>query len=312
MPNPIQLFERRAIVVKIETTYGTDAAPAGATDSVQTFEGSVQFEADQLSRNQDRSFFGANPFTLINKRGMVEFDIEMVGAATVGNAAPIGPVLRSCGHAEALTPATSAAYTPVSTGFASATVYFEHAGLTFKLTGCRGSIDWELTIDGYAKGRVRYMGLIVAASPEEAAIAGVTIAGFQPPPAIEVDTWTVTVGGVPLNAVSLTLSQNATTQLYHGSESREVSYRDRESNGRLIIFQEALATFNPWQLANTHADQAIVCTVDGGAGLITQLNIARAQLQYPQLADRDGAMTWDIPFVAKPINGNDEYGWTFS
>lgn len=312
MPNPIKLFESRAIVVKVETTYGTDATPTGAANSVQTFEGSVQLEADQLARNQDRSFFGSNPFTLINKRGTVEFEVEMIGAATVGTKAPIGDVLRACGHAEVLVPTTSATYNPVSSGFASATIYFEHAGLTFKLVGCRGSIEWTLAIDSYAKGRVRFTGLIAAATPTEAAIAGFAPTGFQAPPAIEVDTWTVTVGGVALNAVQISLNQNATTQLYHGSEAREVSFRDREANGRLMVFQEALATWNPWNLANAHTDVAIVSAINGGAGKIATLNIPKAQLQYPQLTDRDGAMVWDIPFVAKPNTGNDEYSWAFT
>jgi hypothetical protein len=312
MAAAITLYERRACVLKVETTYGTDATPAGATDSVQTIEAKITYQADKLDRKIDKAHLGADPFVLINKRGMLEYDIEMVGASTAGLAAAIGPTLRACAHSETLVPTTSATYAPISGSFDSATAYFEHAGLLFKLTGIRGTIDWETTVDARIVGKVKLTGLIVNATPTEASISGFTIAAFQRPPVVTVDTWTLSVAGTAVNARSLTLTQGADPVIFHGSESREVSHPKRASSGRLLMFKEALATLNPWALAQAEAPVAIVSAVNGGATKIATVTI-NAQLELPTMESIDGAAGWAIPFTALPTSaGNDEYAWAFT
>jgi hypothetical protein len=313
MPAAITLYERRQCVLKVEAEYGTDASPTGAADSMQTIEGKISYQADKLDRKIDKNYLGADPFVLINKRGMIEYEIEMIGAGTAGNAAPIGPTLRACAHSEVLVPTTSATYAPVSSAFDSASAYFAHAGLLFKLTGIRGTIDWECTIDARVIGKVKLTGLIVASTPTEAAISGFTIAAFQRPPVVTVDTWTITVGGEAVNARSLTLTQGADPVIFHGSEMREVSHPKRASTGRLLMFQEALATLNPWAVADAETTIAIVSTVDGGAGKTGVLTIPAAQLELAAMEPIEGAAGWAIPFTALPTgSGNNEYAWAFT
>lgn len=308
----IKLFERRAMVAKVESTYGTDSTPTGAADSMLVLEGSIQVEADPLARNIDRAYLGSNPFVLVNRRATVTGSIELLGASTVGNAAPIAPILRGCAHAEVLTPATSAVYNPISTAFQSLTIYFEWAGHKFEVTGARGSLDFDLSIDNFGRASFTFTGLIVTSNITEATISGFTLAAFQAPVAIQSSNFTVSIGGTDLNVQSVQLSQGQPPQIYHGSEAREVSYNDRASTGRIRMFAPDFADFNGWSVANAESSSAIVAAVNGGAGKITTLSIAAAQFQMPQNVNLNGAAGIEIPFVALPSSGNDEYTLAFT
>lgn len=312
---PIRQFEQRTILLKIEGTYGVDAAPVPGTDALLSFEGSVSFEADKLERKQDRAYFGGDPFVLIGKRGMVEFDFDMLGASALGTAAPISPVLRACGHAQTLVASTSATYNPVSSGFPSATIFFYHNDRLFTLLGARGTIDWNLEVKTFARGKAKFTGIIAAASPSQATVGAVTLTAFQIPPATETETFLVTVGGVTVNAIGVMMNQGNDLKMHEGSESREVSIMERMPTGTVKIFDDlaTLGAFNPWSIANAHTQSAIEATVTGTAGKIVRLQIPTAQLEYPKVVNQDGAMVWEIPFTALPSGaGNDEYNWRFT
>ena len=308
----IKLFERRAMVLKVETTYGTDPTPTGAADSLLVLEGGIQVEADPLARNIDRSYLAASPFVLVNRRATITGSIELIGNSSVGTAAPIAPMLRTCAHAETLTAATSAEYNPISSGFQSGTVYFEWAGVRFKVTGCRGTLDFDLSIDSFGRASFQLVGLIEIADITEATISGFTIASFQSPVPIQASNFSVTIDGDAVNVQSVQLTQGQPPQIYHGSESREVSYNDRNPTGRIRMFLPDFSTFNGWSVANAETPLEIIATVSGGAGKITTLTIPKAQFQMPQNANLNGAAGIEIPFVALPDAGNDEYTWLFA
>lgn len=310
---PIQLFERRAVEIKIEGSYGTDSVPTGAANSMLTFDGQISVEADKLDRKRDMDYFGGDPFFLVGKRVNIEFDFDMIGASSVGTAAPCAPILRACAHSETLTGAVEAQYDPISASFQSVSAYFYHAGIRFKVTGVRGTIDWKFGIKGWCRGRAKLTGLInFTTNPSETAPSGTVLTAFQTPPVVETETFSVTVGGVALNVDSLDFNQNNDVKIFEGSEAREATIVERMPTGILRVYQEVLATFNPWSVANAYTNQAIVAAVNGGAGKISTLTIPTAQLEYPRLTNKDGAMCWEIPFVAKANAGGDEYKWEFT
>lgn len=312
MAAPIKLFENRTILAKKETVYGTDPTPTGAANALLSFEGSVSLEADKLERKQDLPYFGGDPFVLVGKRAMIEFTFDMLGAATAGNAAPIAPVLLGCAHAETLVAATSAKYNPVSSSFDSLTFYFYHAGYLFKVKGARGTIDWEMSIKDWGKGKAKFTGICTPADVSEAAPGALTLTAFRTPPAVEMETLLVMIGAVAVNASKAAFSQNQEVKMFEGSEAREVGITDRKPSGTLTLFADALATINPWSLANAQGVNSIAITVDGGATKKAVLNVPTAQIELPKLTNIDGAMGWEIPFVALPNAGNDEYNWVFT
>jgi hypothetical protein len=313
MAAPITLFERRACAIKTEVTYGTDPVPTGAANTMQVIEGSVRIVADKVTRNLDRTYLGARPFNLVKRRAEFEGQVELCGAAAPGSGTPLDAILRACSFGLTSVGATSDTFAPVSGSFSSSAIYFEWAGLLFKITGFRGAIEVSQEIDARTMATVRGMGLIELANVTEAAIAGLTYTAFQNPPIVTKDTWALTVGGVAVNATSLRWSQGQAPELFHGSELREVSYTGREITGTLTMFKELFATLNPFTQANGETTVAMVSTLTGGAGKNLAMSFPAVQFEYPQPTSINGAAGYEIPFVAIPgASGNDEVSLAFT
>ncbi len=133
------LTRKRLIQVKKESTYGTDSTPAG-TDAllVRNLE-ITPIEADVVSRDLIRPYFGNSPQLLANTRVSITFQVELAGSGTAGTAPRYGAVLQACGLSETIVAATSVTYAPVSSSLSSATIYFNNDGIRHILTGCRGT-----------------------------------------------------------------------------------------------------------------------------------------------------------------------------
>lgn len=303
----------RVGLLAIETTYGTPATIAAA-NAILLMNSQIQPAADKLERNIDKPYFGGDPFVLVNKRVTLTADIDLLGpaSASLGDPAPMGVVYRTCGHAETLIATTSAEYNPISKDFESATVDFYWAGIKFRMTGVRGYMDMSFNIKQYAMGKINLTGLLTIPTDGEAP-SGIDWSAFQTPPAVDADTWTVTVGGTDVCAQSLDINANATVNLIECSNAREVAITERKPAGTLKVYKDAtLATWNPWSVAEAQSVVTLQNNIVGGAGLNLTMPIL-AQLEYPQPTDIDGVAGFDIPFTCVPSGaGGDEYSLLFT
>lgn len=307
---PFRSAKDRVVLVAVEPTYASPPTMNAAT-AVLAMNATIRTAADQLAREIDRPHFGGDPFVLVGKRAELEFECDVIGSATVGNAAPLSAVYRGCGHAEVLTPSTSAQYSPVSQNQASVTIDFYWAGVRFRLLGARGSMAFETQIKQYAKARCRFVGLLTIPSDQNPP-TGIDLSAFQTPPPVEEPTWTLTIGTYAAHATSFSLDQGGETPLIETSETRQVIWTDRKPSGSLIVVKnDALSTWNPWQLADQHSVVTITSTINGGAGKTTTIT-CRAQLGYPEPTDVEGVAALQIPFTCVPDLGDDEYSITFT
>ncbi|GEM_PF-2913696 len=303
----------RVALLKKETVYGTDAVPAAA-NAILLMNTQITPTADKLDRSVDRPYFGGDPFVLVGKRVELSAECDILGAPTVGTAAPLGQLYKICGHNETLTagPPADTTYAPISQNFDSASVYFYWGGVLCKMTGVRGSLDFDFSIKQYAKGTVKLTGQFSV--PTDAALpTGINWTPFQTPAAIEAQVWQVLVGAQNVCAQSLTLSSNTKVGLIECSNAREVVISDRKPSGSLKVFKDqTLATWNPWAIADAQNIVTLTNTITKGAGLNVSLPI-RAQLEYPKPIDIDGVAGYEIPFVAVPSGaGGDEYSLKFT
>jgi hypothetical protein len=308
---PFRSSEDRVGLLAIETTYGV-AATIAAANALLLMNSSVEPAADKLERAVDRPYFGGDPFVLVGKRITFRAEIDLIGAAAPGTAAPLSALLRICSHSETLTPSTSAVYAPISTGVASGTFDFYWAGIRFRMLGVRGSIDMTFNIREYAKASVQLTGLLVIPQDGEAP-SGINWSAFQTPPAIETETWNCQVGGTAVHARQLSLNANATIPLIETSESRQVMVTDRKPAGSLqVVKNDLLSVWNPWALAEAQSVVTITNTITRAAGLNVAVPI-RAQLEYPRPIDIEGVAGFEIPFTAVPSGaGGDEYSITYT
>lgn len=315
----LHLFRLRALLLKLESEEGTDAAPAPAVNALQILNGQGQIESDRLSREIDTPYFSARPFVNVRRRATLTGAVELLGAATVGAAAPIDALLRCGAHAytqvedDSEPPVPVAAeYNPVSDGVPSATGWFYHGGELMKVTGARAALTRiTFAINDFAKAEFQIQGS-VAAVEEAPPPSGTDYSAFQEPQAITTETFEVTLDGDEVDAVSVQLDLQPQLTMVEHSEARVTRLTDRQSGGTLRIYPPARSRIDIRALVAAHTRVPLVATVTGAAGRNVTLALPAVQLGEPQSVDIDGVLGWDIPFVAIADQGNDEYLLTFN
>lgn len=140
------LTRKRAILSKIETTYGSDATPTGSANAILMSNLTVSpMEMTLAQRNNVKAYLGNNPSVLAAIYSKVSCDVEIAGSGTAGTAPAYGSLLRACGMSEtilatAVTGTASAGgasvITLVSPASATDNVY---AGMTINITAGTGS-----------------------------------------------------------------------------------------------------------------------------------------------------------------------------
>lgn len=304
-------FRLKQIWLKLETVAGTDPVPTAALNAVLTQNLQVTIDGDKLERVIDRVFFTANPFVLINRRCSVEFDFDMIGAATAGLTAPISPVLQACGHSETLVAATSSTFAPVSSAVKSATIYFYWFDNLININECRGSVSFDATINQWPKGHAKFTGLF-AIPTTGTNTAGVTTS-FQDPPAVTLLTMMLSVNSVVVNAKMFTFDEAANITIHEGSEYKDILMTNRAPTGTCRFYYPGQAVFDLFALASNHTKVPIVCSIDGGATKKVTITIPNAQFTMPKFVEIDGTVGMEAQFNALPSTaGNDEYTIAFT
>lgn len=168
MPEPIRV---KAILAKVESTYGTDATPAAGSDEVQVEENfwnslTIQALEDNL-RDQAHSTFGrAGNEASSGHFATLDLVVPIRGrsAAFSGTNKPTAsPLLRCCALSETVDTTAGAEtvkYTPTSSSLNSTTIYAYSGGKEYKITGCIGSVTIDLTPGQIGRLRFSIQGLI--------------------------------------------------------------------------------------------------------------------------------------------------------
>jgi hypothetical protein len=140
------LQRSRLILAKIETTYGTDSVPTGATDAILVRNLEVTpMEQELASRDLVRPYLGSSEQILAAIRATVSFEIEIAGAGTAGNAPAWAPLLRACAFAQNLLAtahtgtATAGAANSITLAAGASAVDNAYRGMLIRLTGGTGS-----------------------------------------------------------------------------------------------------------------------------------------------------------------------------
>lgn len=303
-------FRRKVVLLKKESSYGTDSVPVAATNAILAMAGSITLESDKAERDIDLAFFGGKPFVIVNRRATIEFEFEPLGAATAGTASPWSHTLQACGFAETLDavgPPIEALYNPISDNISSCTIYFWMGTQKFAIVGCRGNIEFTTDIQTFVKGKATFTGIM--AMPVDAAMPAAVLTMFQTPVAVETETFELVLDAYNLNAKGVTLQLNNDVKMHEGSEAREVIINDRKPGGTIRCYDPGVAAKDLWALARAGEPVELSYTVQPAAsptGRILVVSAPKVQLELPKFTELDGARGLEIPFVALPDAGNDE------
>lgn len=304
-----QLTRKRAVLAKIETTYGTDPTPTGVANAILVKNLTITpLAANMVSRDLVRAYIGGFDQLVANQHVECAFEVEMVGSGSLGTAPAYGPLLRACGMSETITASTKVEYAPISTGFESITLYYNVDGVLHKITGARGSVQLAMATGQIPTFKFTFTGIYNA--PTDTALPSTTLTGFKTPLAVNnTNTGAFSFFGVStlvLSDFNLNVGNAIDFRNLVGAQYAQLT--DRQSSGDLTIEGVPMATFNAFTTALGTSYGAISITHGTVSGYKVQIDVSNADIGNPTYEDQNGVNMLKVPFFAIPSSaGNDEF-----
>lgn len=307
------LTRKRLILVKKETTYGTDSSPLGTDALLVRNLDITPIEADLVSRDLIRPYLGNSPSLLANSRVGITFQVELAGSGTAGTAPRFGAILQACGMSETIVASTSVTYAPVSTSFSSATIYFNNDGILHKATGCRGTFTMNAAVGQIPTLDFTMTGVYNA--PTDTAAPSVTYSNQASPLVFKQGNTSsfqfFTYAGC-LQSVSFDVANSIVYRELVGC-TKEVMLTDRKPSGTVMIEAVALATKDYFNLAQTETTGNLTFLHGTTAGNRVTFTASQCDVSNPAYGDQDGVQMLNIPYIATPTTaGNDEVSIAFT
>lgn len=302
-------WNRKVLLAKIETTYGTDAAPTGGANAVLAQNVQLQpMQGQDVSRELELTTLGAQPTVPVEVHATLAFEVELAASGTAGTAPAWGPLLRACAVAETIAAGVSVTYNPVSLAHESATIHFWVEDTRYALVGARGTAVIRVEAQKVPKIAFTFTGLFTA--PSEVAQATPTLTSWAKPiVATDANTpvFTLNAQALVLRSLELDLANEVVTRFLIGSEGVLITQKAEKITA--TVEAVALTTLDPYALALAQTAVPMVLTHGVGAGKIATLNVPLAQIQRPSgIAQQQGIVEWPLSLVPQVNAGNDQ--WT--
>ena len=307
------LTRKRLILVKKETTYGTDSSPLGTDALLVRNLDITPIEADLVSRDLIRPYLGNSPSLLANSRVGITFQVELAGSGTAGTAPRFGAILQACGMVEAIVASTSVTYSYTSSSFSSATIYFNNDGILHKATGCRGTFTMNAAVGQIPTLDFTMTGVYNA--PTDTAAPSVTYSNQASPLVFRQGNTSAfqffTYAGC-LQSVTFDCANSIVYRELVGC-TKEVVLTDRKPSGTVMIEAVALATKDYFNIAQTETTGNLTFLHGTTAGNRVTFTASQCDVSNPSYGDQDGVQMLNIPYLAIPTTaGNDEMTLAFT
>lgn len=301
-------WKSKIILFELESSYGTDPVPAGATNGMLMTNVSFSpMEGEDVSRELELPYLAGQPLIPVGLRCRLQGRVELAPSGTAGTAPKWGPLLRACAVGQSIVADTSVTYAPISDAMESGTLYFWMGGTRHKAVGCRGTavLRWPAQAIPY----IEFDLLGLYDDPTDETRDNPTLTGFQKPQIVtDANTPTFTVNSVPLvlREATLTMGNQVEPRLLVGSESIEIV--DRAETFAFRVEATPLSTFNPYALAKAQTAVAASLVHGTGAGKIATLAIPGMQLKRPGgFENSQNLVEWGLEAVPLPTSGNDQW-----
>jgi hypothetical protein len=306
-------WSSKALLAKIEASYGTDPVPTGAANAILATNVTLSpMEGEDVTRNLETPYLAADPTLPVGLRSMLTFDVEAVGSAALGTAPSWGPLLRACGVAQTVTASVKVEYAPITDNHESVAIYMHIDGTRHVLLGTRGNATLKLNAQGIPVWSFTMMGLF--AVPTEQAKPTPDYTSFQAPTvATKANTPTFTVGGIAMvmRDFELNLGNDVQPRMLIGSESILIVDRAESLTARV----EALpvTTYNPYTIAQNSTPQVIQLVHGTVAARRWTLDIAKSlQNRLTGYEVNQNIAEWPLGFIPQPTVGNDQWKLTIA
>ena len=301
------LARKKILLAKVESTYGTDPTPAGASDAIQTSELSITpLAGPTVSRNLDRATLGNDLQIQVGTYVELSFKVEVAGGGAVDTAPAYSVLMQGAAFSETVNASTSVEFDPVSASIDSLTMYFHHDGQLHKLTGARGTFSISLDAGIIPTYNFSFTGLYNA--PSSTADAVPDFSSFQTPvPVNNTNMTTFSLHSQSLTMVncSIDIANEVVYRNVVGNESVEII--DRAVSGSVTFEAPPISTMDWFTTAVNSTTGALSIVHGTSAGNIVTISAPNVQIVSPTYGESDGisVITANLSFVPSST-GNDE------
>jgi hypothetical protein len=307
------LSRKRLILVKTESTYGTDSTPAGTDALLVRNLDITPLSGDVVSRDLIRPYMG-NFDQLISMTSVaINFEVELAGSGTAGTAPKYDAILKACGLAATIVASTSVTYAPVSASFSSATIYFNVDGVLHKLTGCRGSMNMSCAVGAIPTLAFNLTGVYNA--PTDTAQPAVTYSA-QATPLIFREGNTSAFSFFSYSGILQSVDFNLANDLVYRElvgGTKETLITDRKPAGTVMIEAPTIATKDFFTTALASSTGNLTFLHGTTAGNRVTFLASQVDVLNPTYQDQDSIMMLSVPYVAIPTTaGNNEFSLAFT
>ena len=309
------LTRRQLLMVALEATYGTSAAPTG-TDALLVLDPSLTaLDAQILEREIIDPAFGRVRSRILAQRKMgLSFGVEATGSGTAGTAPKFGALLQACGLSVATVSSTSNTYSPATPATDAVTLNHNWDGNKHEATGSRGTFELAMTAGEIPRLNFEMTGIYNA--PSDVAFPTPTYTNqAQPLEVSATNTTSVSVAGYSACMSEFSLSCNNTIEFFdHAGCTRQTRITDRMVEGSITIERpDLLATKDFFAQAIAGTTGSISFTHGTTAGNRIVVTVPTANFGPPEAADIRGIAGLRLPFVALHTAGtSNEFSLAFT
>lgn len=286
-------FERKAVLAKTETTYGTDAVPTGTTNAVLLKRGTINpLNGEMVPREIIRAGYGTMAGWFVGRHVTMNIAVDLAGSGTAGTAPSYGPLLRACGLAETVSAGVKVDYTPVHSGFESVSKYFNLEGTRHIAAGARGNAKFRFQKRRPPEIEMDLIGMWK--SDTSVALPALTTTAWKDPlPSTPANTPTFTVDGQAVLGSSLEIDLGMECAYRDLLNSEEIIVKERKPKLTMLIEELPLATKNFFAMKGG-APVALAYVHGVGAGKIVDIALPLIQVTEVARQEEEGVSMLNI------------------
>lgn len=309
------LLSRRAVfLAKKEGSYGSDPTPAGADDAFEIISDAVITPGGSM---KSRLPYGASisPAQALNTKRWheISFMVELRGSGSAGTAPKgIGALLQACAMSETIDEGVSVTYAPASSSLSSVTIYAYLDGLLHKFIGAVGTFKVLAQVDNVFLVEFKYMGTYT--TPTDVAMATPTY-NSTVPPVVKSASFTFDSGsGYFVDKVELDIGNviGERPSMNEATAVKGFGITSREGKGSMDPEAVLVATKNFFSIWEASTTKALSLVAGATAGNICTISCPAVVLESVGYGDRNGHLTYQIPFRLCRSSGDDEISIAFT
>lgn len=299
---------KKLLIAKLETTYGTDSTPVVGTNDVLISNFTVKpLNVRYAERNHALPYFGNRAQINVGDTMIMEYDIEMSGSGTVAGVPGYGVLMRGAGMSETVTPTTGpVTYAMISDNEESLSKYFYWDGVRHKMLGAYGSAEWRMAEGQIPYIHMRYEGLYGGVA--DAAPGTPVLTLFQTPLAMTKTNTVFTLHGFAAPLASLTITQGNEHVYKNRPNAERMYFTNRKMTGQVVIECPKPSVKDFLTICRNGTLGSLSMTHGVTAGNKALLNASNVQLTNPETSETDNLvmLSMNLNFVPSSA-GNDEF-----